>query len=356
MKKKISKKKLALIITAAAIVLLTAVLWITAVMIYNENFDKRFETYEPQRYYVEDFEGLTREEYSFTSDKGQKLAGYMYTAENTDGKGIVVMAHGFGGGGHNSYMDVINFFAHRGYYVFAYDATACDESEGDGVGGLPQGVIDLDHALDFVEQSGNFPELPIVLFGHSWGGYSACNVLSYHPEVKAVAECSGWNKSSDMFEAEVRRQAGAFIDVLMPFVKLHEYIKYGEYAENTALDGFAASDAAVMVIHSTDDNVVPFEKGFGTFEEKYKDDPRFTFVRYEDKGHSYICLDRKKIDKFNEGFDTWRDGLGYDIEKDKERFADDKAGYFYDHHEEWCDMLDEEMFADIADFYDTNIA
>ena len=122
------------------------------------------------------------------------------------------MAHGFGGGGHNSYIDCANYFAHHGYWVFAYDATGNDESEGEGVGGLPQGVIDLDYAITFVEGSGNFPNLPIVLFGHSWGGYIVCSVLSYHPEVKAVIACSGFNSSSNMFEAEGKnRQETVFM-------------------------------------------------------------------------------------------------------------------------------------------------
>ena len=83
---------------------------------------------------------------------------------------MYVIAHGFGGGGHNSYMDVANYFASNGYYVFAYDVTGCDKSEGEGVGGVPQGVIDLDHAISFVEDNNEIPELPIMLFGHSWGG------------------------------------------------------------------------------------------------------------------------------------------------------------------------------------------
>jgi hypothetical protein len=62
-------------------------------------------------------------------------------------------------------MDCANYFAQNGYYVFAYDATGTDESEGNGVGGLPQGVIDLDYAISFVEESKEIPDLPIVLFG-----------------------------------------------------------------------------------------------------------------------------------------------------------------------------------------------
>lgn len=59
-----------------------------------------------------------REKYEFTSNKGQKLVGYNYYVDKNV-KGIVIFAHGFGGGGHNSYMDCANYFAKNGYYVFA---------------------------------------------------------------------------------------------------------------------------------------------------------------------------------------------------------------------------------------------
>lgn len=92
--------------------------------------------------HVDDFDGLQCAKYKFSSDKGQKLTGYMYSSGENQ-VGIIVMARGFGGGGHNSSMDCADYFARHGYYVFAYDATGNDESEGEGVEGLPQGVIDL---------------------------------------------------------------------------------------------------------------------------------------------------------------------------------------------------------------------
>jgi len=49
-------------------------------------------------------------------------------------------------------MNAADYFARNGYYVFAYDATAMDKSEGEGLGGIPQGVIDLDSAISFVER------------------------------------------------------------------------------------------------------------------------------------------------------------------------------------------------------------
>ena len=363
MKENTSKKKKVLkIITIVLCILLVVFIaadWIFSVWIYNQNFNLRFSTYEPLSFKVEDFEGLSRTRYEFQSDKGQTLVGYLYESDNSR-KGIIVMAHGFGGGGHNSYMDIANYFAQNGYYVFAYDATGCDESEGEGVGGMAQGVADLDHAITFVENSEEIPDLPIGLFGHSWGGYAVSNVLTYHPEVKAVIECCGFNKSSDMFEDHGKAQAGDAIYGMLPFVKLHEYIKFGKYSTNSALDGFAASDADVMVVHSEDDGVVPVQYGYNLYYEKYRNDDRFTFVHYEDRGHNHIFNDTTYIDEFNKHFDEFIETLDYDykLEENKEKFAEDKAAYINEHldRESWSHSLDEEVVGQFIEFYDKKLA
>ncbi len=357
-KTKTNKKKIILIVICAVVVLLTAAVWILSIYIYNENFNQRFDSYEPMKLRIEDFDGLQCTPYQFASDKGQKLAGFLYSY-GEDQKGILIMAHGFGGGGHNSYMDVADFFARNGYLVFAYDATGCDESEGKGVGGLPQGVIDLDHAISFVENSGNFPALPIVLFGHSWGGYSVTNVLTMHPEVRAVISCSGFNTSADMFEAEGRKEAGDGIALFMPFVKLHEKIRYGKYASNSAMDGFAASDAAILILHSADDNFVPAGIGYDVYYEKYGNDPHFTFILLEDSGHNYVYDDMTYINEFNAEFDKWLETLDYDYKAKEniDRFASDKAEYFHKNldREQWSHKLDADLFEKFLEFYDSNL-
>ena len=357
MKKKSKKKKVLLTILSIVAVLLITGDWILSVAVYNENFNQRFESYEPLMLYVDDFDGLQRTKYEFTSNKGQKLAGYLYSSGENQ-HGIIVLAHGFGGGGHNSYMDCADYFARHGYYVFSYDATGNDESEGEGVGGLPQGVIDLDHAITFVEESGNFPSLPIALFGHSWGGYSVCSVLTYHPEVKAVIACSGFNASSNLFEAGGEKQAGDGIYLMLPFVKLYEKMKYGGYASNTAMDGFSKSDAAVMIVHSFDDEVVPTEYGYEIYYEKYRDDSRFRFIPFENKGHNYFNDDSYR-NSFNADFDKWLETLDYDYNnaENRERFSEDKANYIYRNLDraEWCHSLDTKLFEDFVGFYDEYI-
>ena len=361
MKKKWSKKKIAAVTAVSLIVLLIAGWWIGTICVYNAYFNVRYTTYEPTQFYVEDFEGLECTEYRFPSDKGQELQGYWYTA-GEEQHGIVVMAHGFGGGGHNSYMDCANYFAQNGYYVFAYDATGNDKSEGKGVGGLPQGVIDLDHAISFVEDNDDFPDLPIVLFGHSWGGYSVCNVLTYHPEVKAVVECSGSNSSTDLFVAGGKSICGDLIYTMLPFVKIHEAVKYGKYASNTAMDGFAASEAAVLVLHSADDDTVPIESGYDKYYEKYQNDPRFTFVRLEDQGHNDFLKDPNDTyrKEFNEASQKWaEENLDYDLtaKENQERRQKDKADYIRENldRERWANRVNKELFGQFVTFYDEHI-
>lgn len=285
-----SKKKIIWItivcILAAFFLIIMPVL---TVIVYQDNFGGRYETSEWIFYTVDEFEGLEVSECTFPSDKGQLLAGYKYSKKNQQIKGVVVIAHGLGSGGQNTYMDIADYFASNGYLVFAYDATGNDKSEGDSLGGLPQGVVDLDYALRYVREVEEYRDLPVVLYGHSWGGYSVGNVLNYHPDVSAVVIVAGFNRSGDLFEHYGEAEIGLGIQLFMPYVSIYERLKFGNYAACSAIDGFADSDAGIMVLHSKDDTEVPPEYGYDVFYDRYGDDSRFCFIEYEDRGHSYIC-------------------------------------------------------------------
>jgi pimeloyl-ACP methyl ester carboxylesterase len=357
MEKKRSKGKILLIILLCVMFLAVGGWGVLCAKIYDENFNVRGDSYEPLMLRVEDFSGLQCRECAFPSDHGQMLAGYLYSSGG-DPHGVVILAHGFGGGGHNSYMDVADYFTRHGYYVFAYDATGTDRSEGDGVGGVPQGVIDLDHAISHVEADEELSGLPIVLFGHSWGAYSVCSVLTYHPEVRAVIECCGFNSSAEMFESGGKSQAGNLIYAMTPFVRAYERLRFGKYAANTAMDGFDASDASVMVVHSADDDVIEIGYGYDKYYEKYGENPRFTFLRFEDRGHNSILNDPEDTyqDELNAELEKWLETLDYDYQakENRERFVKDKAEYLTENldHARWSSRLDEELFARFLDFYD----
>lgn len=348
--------KIVLVIAAILLVLLIAagafLPKLLATSVYNDNFGKRFTSYEPMTWDIEDFDGLQREKYTFPSDKGQMLTGYLYTRSTADVRGLVVLVHGFGGGGHRSYMNIADYFAGNGYAVFAYDATGNDESEGEVVGGLPQGVIDLDYALRFIKSTPDFAGLSIMLWGHSWGGYSVGSVLALHPDVKAAVIVAGFNASIDMLESEGRNIAGDAIDFVLPALKAHEEDIFGSYASMSVLDGLASTDAKVMLLHSADDEMIPIDRSFDRYCAAYADDARFTFIRYEDRGHNYLFCDPARqayVDAFNAEADAYVAANGP---------LDDAARAAY--YEEHLDLhqlypLDADLMAQMLALYDSSL-
>ena len=291
---RLSKLKKAVIVSVAVILCnIFVIMPIATVVIYESIFSMRFETEEWLKYSVGDFEGLLCERSDFYSTDGTRLAGYKYFKDGQSVKGLVIIAHGLGGGGHNFYMPFIDIFTSNGYKVFAYDAHGNDNSEGHSAKGLPQGVIDLDCAIDYAKTLDEYKDLPIVLLGHSWGGYSAASVLSMHKDIKAAVIISGFNESEDLILYQGSQVVGFFADLTVPYVFFYEKLKFGgEYADASAIRGIAESDAKVMVIHSADDADVPIEYGYEKLYSEFAENGRVEFVKYEDRGHSYVfCSD-----------------------------------------------------------------
>lgn len=293
------KKRMIMIVAIVLAVLLIAGclgMYFLAVSIYDGSFNYRCTTDESAAFDISEFPNMTRARHTFTSDKGQKLVGYLYERADTQKKAVVVFAHGLGGGGQTGYMDIFDYLTANGYYVFAYDATGNDESEGEVIGGLPQGFIDLDHAIDYAQSLEEVKDLPFVLMGYSWGGLSVVNVLNYHPEVKAVAALAGWNQSMDLIEYRGCQMVGGVAKLLLPFASIHERIMYGSYASGTGMKGFANSNCDVMIVHGEKDDTVPISYGYETYYKEYGNSDRFTFKKYEDRGHGLLVDESGTLD------------------------------------------------------------
>ena len=98
---------------------------IVSIIIIKNVYDKNFIRVDRPDYsitagnvnYNEFKNEYPRSNVSFLSGKN-KLAGYIYGEENN--KGLIVLAHGLGGGS-DSYLPQIMFFIDNGYKLFAYD-------------------------------------------------------------------------------------------------------------------------------------------------------------------------------------------------------------------------------------------
>lgn len=263
--------------------------------VYDKMFNHHFTTFSPLYFTMDDFPELKRERHEFKSYSKNRLIGYVYYQKVKQIKGIFVLSHGYGGGGNHCYLDLINALCEMGFYVFAYDATATDESEGHSMKGFTQGMLDADKAISYVESLKQYAKLPLYLLGHSWGAYSASTALGWHPRVKGLIAFSGFNSATTIFKANGEKFAGEQANDFMVYVDTYERLLFGNICQRTAIESFKESKAKIVIVHSEDDPTVPIEAGFKLYKKAFKGDKRFKFVKLLTHGHAtvYYSLEGK---------------------------------------------------------------
>lgn len=343
-------KRIIIMMSIAIFLMVFVIPMVITSILYKQNFGRRYEKSKVYDYKIEAFQGLKREGYVFESDKGNKLQGYhYYLNKERQPKGMIVVAHGFGGGGHTGYMPEIDTFVQGGYDVFAYDITGNGESGGKAVGGMSQGVLDLERALEFVAAQEQFQEMPILLFGHSWGGYSVMSILNKEPNVVGGVALSGFNAVGDILIETGKRMYGSKAELLAPYLKLYERITFGEVGQLTSIRGLEKTEIPMMVIHSKDDETVSFQDNFLLFKEQLNDKRNIQFIELERRGHEPLrteetLKEKKELNKL----------YGPLIEKYGSRKAvpEEKIVPIYEKERMIYRQLDSELMDKIIAFYD----
>ncbi|MDR1248942.1 MAG: lysophospholipase [Treponema sp.] len=247
-------KKRTYLVISAGIMLVCALFagcTIVALEICAQAFDRVEESF--QHHYLPYRGEYPREELRFNSG-GKKLQGFIYGGSN--GNGLIVLSEGLGCTA-DYYFPMIRFFVDKGWRVFAFNNTGVSGSEGESIRGLTQSVVDLDAALAYVKNSGKFDGLPVMLAGHSWGGYAVCAVLNYHHRVNAVVSFAGYNNGGDLLKEQgIMRLGGAYY-VVSPQLWAIEKQLFGSTAKLTALDGINKAGIPVMIAHSSNDDIIP---------------------------------------------------------------------------------------------------
>lgn len=228
-----------------------------------------------------------RKDVTFSSNEQQNLQGAFYYDENNQTpKGLVVWVHGMGVN-YENYLGEIELLTKEGYVVFSFNNTGVDKSEGESLKGLIQAPIDLSFALEYVYEIEIFEELPIILVGHSWGGFSVATVseLGLSRDVDGIITLAGFWKNINVIEDIAHYYVGDVIKVLVPYLTLYEKYLFGEYADLNGVEGLKNTNAPVLMIHSKDDIIVSYNSNFEKYKEEFSNDDRFTFLEFEDAGH-----------------------------------------------------------------------
>lgn len=316
----------------------------TVKKIYQGKIYPRAEENGAVFYYApEDFPGLQKRAYPFRSSLGHMLSGYLYCYEGYRTDRLVVFDHGIGSG-HRGYMKEIELLARHGFRVFAYDHTGCMESGGVDTGGLCQSLMDLDDALTALKREEEFRALDLSVAGHSWGAFSTLNIAAFHPEISHLVAIAGFRSLA----AILAQSFGGVMKKTGERIYREEAEKKPRYAYIDAVETLQNASAKALIIHSTDDPIVSYERHFAAMREALSDRENITFYSVDGKRHNPNYT-RDAVAYKDAFFKTYQKAL-----KKKKLTADAERAAFKNRFD-WERMTaqDEAVWKVILDFLDT---
>lgn len=301
-----SKTKFALnivgIILASLVLLYMVVAFIVSKVLLDDMFGRAEYDYELSTDYtdgeIEKLFGIKRTAVEFDSN-GNTLRGNLWG--DTDKNKLVVIAHGIGSNA-NGYYNEMLYFVKDGYRILTYDCTGSYTSEGKGTTGLSQSHIDLHNALLFVERNAELKDLPVYLFGHSWGGHAVTAVLNYgHKNIKAVASVAGYSSNGGIMLEWMKGSMGmgGFSYLVFPFAAICSYAEAGDAYNYTGVGGINKVDVPVLALQGGKDEVVFVDSIYSHRNEITNE--KFEYIFYENATHNGILSpDDDEILKYHE--------------------------------------------------------
>lgn len=188
--------------------------------------------------------GLDFEQVAFQSGDGVKLSGWYVPAK--DARFTLLYCHGNGGNIMHR-LDSLDQFCKLGLSCFIFDYRGYGNS-----GGRPTEAgtyLDAQAAYDWLTRVKHVPAGQIILFGRSLGGSIAAH-LAGRVQARALVVESAFTSYPDM---------GARLYPYMP-VRLFARFRYDTRA------CIRQVRCPVMVVHSREDAIVPFEFGIRLFD------------------------------------------------------------------------------------------
>ena len=216
------------------------------------------------------------------------LAGYLWNEAGT--RGLLVFAHGMGTG-IAYYLPEIHHFAAQVYQVFAFAYSGYQGSTGHFYG-FPQAVIDLKHALDFVDDGSR----PVILMGHSMGAYAVCAVRQCTDKpVSGIVAYAPFFSSDEAVIAQATGNIPKFGKLLCGLILPMQRILFGRNCSPTAAAGLSRANVPALVLQGSEDvEVTPDGCALYAHRGELADAPVTFRLVQEEESSGHMTVVRKK--------------------------------------------------------------
>lgn len=187
--------------------------------------------------------GLTYQDIELRTEDHTKLHGWFIP--NNNAKGTVLFFHG-NAGNISHRLDSIKIFHRMDLNVFIIDYRGYGQSEGHTT---EKGTYqDAQAAWNYLTQTRGISESKIIIFGRSLGASIASWLASQHTPAALILE-SGFTSAPSMGQR------------LYPFLPIRWLARY----QYNTKQYVSAISCPVMVAHSKDDDIIPYDEGRDIF-------------------------------------------------------------------------------------------
>jgi hypothetical protein len=187
--------------------------------------------------------GLPYESVSLETADGGRLAAWWVPSESP--RGVLLFCHG-NAGNISDRLDSIRIFNRLGLNLFIFDYRGYGKSSGSP---SEQGIYrDTETAWNYLEQIRRIDPQKIVVFGRSLGGPIAVRISKTHRPGALILEAA----FTSLKEAARDRLPGFIVNLFVP--DQYPTIRYLPMVQ-----------CPVLIIHSRDDEVIPFHHGEALF-------------------------------------------------------------------------------------------
>lgn len=266
----------------------------------------------------EDYQSFLKREPIRIGFYGQAIKGYIYEDKNrADFKGFIILAHGFFGT-HIQYLVDIAFLARLGYRVLAFDQYGVGLSEGRNQLSFANGIYVLENVIHAVEKEKMNGDLPIYLYGHSWGAYSVAGALKHHPEIEKAVMRSGFVSPLTVLLDFLKGQNQALYVFLRPMFTLCFVTIFGFRHIITAKRGLKKNHKTkCLVVHAKDDPMVLFNHSLASYCQKHPESQREVVV-YPSGGHNTL-ITVEAVENYNRAVREYEEIQAIEDDKEKTR-------------------------------------
>ncbi len=194
------------------------------------------------------------ESVSFTSSDGTRLHGWFIPAANgppVDRAATILHVHG-NAGNIESHVWFTEFLPAAGFNLFIFDFRGYGRSEGTARQRGPL-IADTIAAVDTLLARPDVDPARLGLFAHSLGGAIGLNVMAERPELRCALVMSAFSSWRDIAADAVGGDPPGPISRLMARLLIKD-----DHRADVAIAGI---DRPILIIHGTDDRIVPASHG-----------------------------------------------------------------------------------------------